>query len=126
MTQALISYEMKAGGAVTYSPLRADPSCGFGPYEVHPQMVQVVRDCCARLEHNGEWLCLFPEGETFQYLAFPPARGGKLTAERLAASYNAGQSTRVVHLDGSESTSTHTAASVQAELDAKAIAPKAN
>lgn len=123
MTESIISYEMRAGGDVRYDPIRST-SGAFGPCEVHPQRCRVLRDGpdgqTVGLEHDGEWLCLFPDGQALRYLAFGDARGGRATAEKLAAMNNAGRPTRVVELDGRESASAHTAASVQAELDAAA------
>jgi hypothetical protein len=120
-----IKYELRAGGDVRYDPQRADPGSGFGPHEVHPQRIAVVRDGCTQLEHNGDWIVLFQEGSELRYLAISEARGGRVTAEKLAAFRNDGLPTRVVDLAGKTSTSTHTSASVLAEIESARITPMA-
>lgn len=123
MSEILPDYVMHAGGAVGYDPVRAKPGSGFGPYEVHPQLLPATVDGSATLVPNGDWLVLFPEGGvevqggvTMRDLAFTKARGGRVAAEKLAALQNEGAPTRVVDLAGRESTSSHTADSVRAEL----------
>lgn len=113
---SVLQYEMRAVGAVRYDPQRADSERGFGPYEVHPQRLPIVRDGAAQLEHNGDWLVLFPEGSPMASFAITATAGGRETAERLAAVRNDGLPTRVVGLDGDEVTSRHSADSVAAEL----------
>jgi len=117
MTQAILEYEMTAGGDVCYEPQRAEPDSGFGPYEVHPQRVRVLRNGAAQLAYCGEWIVLFPPGSAQKYFAVTPAAGGRTTAEKLAALQNSGLPTRVVDLTGLEKTSLHTTKSVQSALD---------
>ena len=111
------SYEAQAGGDVAYRPVRALASRGFGPLEVHPQKLKHVENGCVDLRHNGDWLVVDRDGS---FLAFKPERGGRASAERLAALNNGSLPTRIVDLSDEESISVHTCESVQGELDVKA------
>jgi hypothetical protein len=123
MTQAIPGAVLLGRGTVQYDPKRADPARGFGPFEVHPQRVKLETIDSVRLEHNGDWIVLVPPelclgDRALRYLAFTEKRGGREAAEMWAALQNAELPTRVVDLAGLESTSRHTAESVQARLDA--------
>lgn len=126
-----VAYEMTGGGAARYEPVRADPCKGFGPAEVHPERVPIEKDGKVTLEFNGHWRVDFAPGTSpMSFFVFKDTRNGqpfnaKNAAEQLAALRNEGLPTRVVDYDGTESTSKHTAESVQAQLDASAAIVKA-
>jgi hypothetical protein len=115
---------IEATGGVEYTPLRADPSSGWGPYEVHPQLTQRVKGGVASLEYEGEWAVIPPPGGTVQLggchlktLVCTVEGGGRDTAEKAAVLLNGPNTrTRVVDLAGRETASSNTFESVHAQL----------
>lgn len=115
-----LQYEAHGVGALGYSPCVAEPNCGFGPFEVHPQMVSRKRDDGAlELFHNGDWLIV--HNGTRKQLAVTPAIGGKPVAESLCALHNDGYPTRVVGLCGSVSASEFEHDAVAARMRAQQL-----
>lgn len=116
---------VEAVGAISYNPILAPKCCGFGAWEVHPNLVPVEKDGILSLEFNGEFLAVgvLPNDSdgTIPYrMAFmgAPHQSGRSMAERTAAFRNEGLPTRVVDECGAESISKHTFDSVQKELAA--------
>lgn len=98
-------------GAVTYTPVRAAPSCGFGPLEVHPNRTPVVRGGAATLALNGEYLVVWGPSirERFACCGIDENIGALECAEIAAALNNGDKPTRVVTACGAEYTSRYTA-----------------
>lgn len=123
MNEACLKLTLSGAGDVGYSPRRAPAGTDWGPFEVHPQRVSRVRNGCAQLVYEGEWLILPPEGESIvvggmplQSLVCTLASGGLTRAELLAFAMNEerapGSKTRIVDLDGTDRASLQTRESV--------------
>ena len=105
---------------VSYNPVRADTSRGFGAWEVHPEKVPGEENGSLCLKLNGHWRAQGPEGAyPMRYYVFKPQHGGREAAEAYCASQNGDLPTRVIDMCGEESVSEYTAERVQAMLDAK-------
>lgn len=96
-----------AHGQVHYVPRLADPSCGFGALEVHPNKVPVERDGRVELEYNGEYLVVWGPSirERFACCGIDEKTTALECAELLAAINNENKPTRVVDACGSVYTS---------------------
>ncbi len=100
-----------AQGKVSYTPQLAEPSCGFGPLEVHPNKVPVERDGSLGLEFNGEYLVVWGPSVRERFVSANAEEGSSPLeyAEIAAALNNGDKPTRVVDACGAEYTSRFTA-----------------
>lgn len=116
-----VEYEAVGGGNVVYNPILASDGCGFGRWEVHPQLVPQPEGDSIALRHNGDWLIVNrkPHRGEIRFFAFKPNSGGRQGAEMMAALYNFDEPTRVVDLCGVQSVSSYTREIVQAKAKAK-------
>jgi hypothetical protein len=116
-----VNYEAKGVGKIAYRPSLANPDCGFGPYECHPQMIErTTPEGSIELAHNGDWLISCAE---WSIAAANTGLGGNAreVAEKQCVVWNKGKPTRVVDLFGHLTTSGYSYDDLVAIMRARGI-----